>query len=94
MVDTLGKNPRGVGVYFVDVTVLGNHGDAFFFGADSWPLEGFDVRLCANSSDEPDFFAWKGFSALFEHVGVSNMEPVENSICIEPEDFFLCAFAH
>lgn len=54
----------------------------------------FDVGLIAYSSNQPDFFSWESFSALFKHVGVSNMKAVEDSIGIKSDNFFLCVWAH
>lgn len=50
----------------------------------------FDVGLITYSSNQPDFFSWESFSALFKHVGVSNMKAVEDSIGIKSDNFFLC----
>lgn len=50
----------------------------------------FNVGLIAYSSDQPYLFTRESFSALFKHVGVSNMKAVEDSIGIKSDNFFLC----
>ena len=42
----------------------------------------FDIFLVADSSDQPDFLIGEGFPTLFEHVGVTDMEGVEDPISI------------
>lgn len=54
----------------------------------------FNVGLIAYSSDQPYLFTRESFSALFKHVGVSNMKAVEDSIGIKSDNFFLCVWAH
>lgn len=48
----------------------------------------FDVFLVADSCDEPYFLVGEGFSALFEHVRVSDVEAVVDAVGVDPEHFF------
>jgi hypothetical protein len=43
-----------------------------------------DVLLAADSSNEVDLLPRKGLSALLEHIGVADMEGVEDTVCVNP----------
>ncbi len=49
----------------------------------------FNVFLVADSGDEADFLIRKSLSALFKHVGVADVERIEDTVGINPEDFLL-----
>jgi len=48
----------------------------------------FDIFLVTDSGDEPYFLIWKGLSALFEHVRVSDVEAIKDSVSVDSEYFF------
>jgi len=62
--------------------------------ANEVTLELLDVVLIADSSDEPNFLIRESFSALFKHVGVADVETIEDTVCVNPQDFFLCLVGH
>jgi hypothetical protein len=43
-----------------------------------------DVLLAADPSNEVDFLPRKGLSALLEHIGVADVEGVEDTVCVNP----------
>jgi hypothetical protein len=47
----------------------------------------FNVFLVTDSGDKPYFLIGEGFSALFEHVGVSDVKAIEDSVSVDPEYF-------
>jgi hypothetical protein len=49
----------------------------------------FNIDLVTDSSDEPYFLVWEGLSALFEHIGMANMESVKDSVSVDSENFLL-----
>ncbi len=48
-----------------------------------------DIFLVTDACDKPDLLVGEGFSALFEHVCVTDMERVKNTIGIDSQDFLL-----
>lgn len=46
-----------------------------------------DVLLVTDTCDEMNLLAWKCLSALFKHVRVTNVEGVEYSIRVNPQNF-------
>jgi hypothetical protein len=49
----------------------------------------FDVFLIANASNQPGFLAREQLFALLEHVRMTDVEGVKNTICIETQDLLL-----
>lgn len=49
----------------------------------------FNVYLVTDSGDEPYFLIREGLSTLFEHVGVPDMESIEDSISVNSENFLV-----
>ena len=49
-----------------------------------------DVLLVTDSSNKVDFLPRKGLSALLEHVGVADVEGVEDTVCVYPQDLLFC----
>ena len=48
-----------------------------------------NIPLWANASDQPNFVIWEGFTALFEHISMAEVEIIKNAISIDPQDFFV-----
>lgn len=44
-----------------------------------------DVLLVADTGDEVDLLSGEGFLCLLEHVGVADVEGIEDSIGVDPE---------
>ena len=50
--------------------------------------------MIADSADEPNFLVRKSFPALFEHVGVADVESIKHPIGIDPEGNILAFLTH
>lgn len=53
-----------------------------------------DILLVAHTGDEPDFLVWESLPALLEHVGVADVEGVEDAVRVDPDGFILALFTH
>ncbi len=54
----------------------------------------FDVMLVANAGDEPYFLVGEGLPTLFEHVGVADVEAVEDSVGVDPQHLLFTFASH
>lgn len=53
-----------------------------------------NVMLITDSSNQPYFLAWEGFSALLEHVRMSDVKAIKDAVCVDSQHFLLSCAGH
>jgi hypothetical protein len=53
-----------------------------------------DVILIADTCNQPDLLAWECLSALFEQVGMTNMERVKHTVGVDSKRDIFTLYRH
>lgn len=104
---TFGDDPWRVGDDFINPFALSCHFDSLRFAADSGTCITnnntfvlFDILLVTDTCNHPDLLVGKGLPTLLEDVGMTDVEGVKNTVCVDSDNFlfrhcsgiFICLF--